>query len=46
MTNPYKTGLNTSEKVWRFTKSVGAETWGGTWTPMASPGGVPINIDY
>ncbi|SEG00866.1 hypothetical protein SAMN05421847_1272 [Halpernia humi] len=43
--NPSKTGINTSEKVWRITKNVGAEVWAGTYTPLASPNGVPINID-
>lgn len=43
--NPFSGGLNTSAKVWKFTKSTGAETWAGTWTPMSSPNSVPINID-
>lgn len=43
--NPFKTGIDTSEKVWKFTKNVGAEVWGGTYTPLASPNGVPVNID-
>lgn len=43
--NPFKTGLNTSQKVWQYTKPNGAESWSGTWTPMAEPGAQPINID-
>jgi hypothetical protein len=43
--NPFKTGINTSDKIWKFTKNVGAEVYAGTYTPLASPNGVPINID-
>lgn len=43
--NPFKSGINTSEKVWKFSKPEGAESWGGTWTPLGAPGGVPVNID-
>jgi len=43
--NPFPGGINTSATVWKFTKSAGAEVWGGTWTPIAAPNGVPINID-
>lgn len=43
--NPFKTGINTSSKVWKITKNVGAEVYAGTYTPLASPNGVPINID-
>ncbi len=39
--NPFSTGINTSSKIWKFVKSQGAETWGGTWTPM----GTKININ-
>lgn len=42
--NPFPGGLNTSATVWKFTKNVGAEVWGGTYTPIAAPNGVPINI--
>lgn len=43
--NLFSGGINTSSKVWRFTKNAGAASWAGTWTPIASPNGVPINID-
>ncbi len=43
--NPFASGLNTSSKVWKITKPVGAESWAGTWTPMGAPGGKPIAID-
>lgn len=43
--NPFPGGINNSTTVWKFTKTNGAETWGGTWTPIASPNGVPININ-
>lgn len=43
--NPFPGGINTSATVWKFTKGNGAEVWAGTWTPIASPNGVPINID-
>ena len=42
--NPFPGGINTSANVWRFSKPNGAETWAGTWTPLAAPNGVPINI--
>lgn len=43
--NPFPGGINTSAHVWKFTKTSGAEVWGGTYTPIASPNGVPININ-
>lgn len=43
--NPFSGGLNTSVKVWKFTKGAGAESWAGTWTPMSAPNSTPINID-
>ena len=43
--NPFPGGINTSANVWRYTKPTGAAFWSGTWTPMASPNSVPINID-
>ncbi len=43
--NPFSGGINTSSKVWSYTKTVNAASWSGTWTPLASPNGVPINID-
>lgn len=43
--NPFSGGLNTSAKVWRYTKTVGAANWSGTWTPLSQPNAVPINID-
>lgn len=43
--NPSAAGLNTSSKVLKITKPVGAETWAGTWTPLGEPVGVPINMD-
>ena len=43
--NPFSGGLNTTAKVWKFTKGAGAESWAGTWTPMSAPNSVPINID-
>lgn len=43
--NPFSGGINTSAKVWKYTKTSGAANWSGTWTPMASPNAVPINID-
>jgi len=45
LANPNASGLNTSSMVWKFVKGQGAETWAGTWTPLAEPGGVPININ-
>lgn len=45
VSNPFPGGINTSANVWKFTKTAGAEVWGGTWTPMASPNAVPVNID-
>lgn len=35
--NPAPGGINTSEKVWQYTKNEGAETWSGTWTPLQTP---------
>lgn len=32
--NPFSGGINTTAKVWKFTKGTGAETWAGTWTPV------------
>lgn len=43
--NPFPGGINTSAKVWQYTKAVGAASWSGTWTPLAPPDAVPINID-
>lgn len=43
--NPFSGGINTSAKVWKFTKTLNAQTWAGTWTPLGAPNGVPINID-
>lgn len=43
--NPYSGGLNTTSKVWKFTKGTGAETWAGTWTPLSAPNAIPFNID-
>lgn len=43
--NPFPGGLNTSANVWRYTKPAGAASWSGTWTPLATPNGTPINID-
>lgn len=43
--NPFPGGINTSANVWKYTKNTGAASWSGTWTPMASPNSVPINID-
>ncbi|MEO5777061.1 MAG: hypothetical protein ABIQ27_09145 [Flavobacterium sp.] len=43
--NPFPGGINISATVWRFTKTSGAEVWGGTYTPMSAPNAVPVNID-
>lgn len=43
--NPYSGGINTSSNVWQYTKSGGAASWSGTWTPLAPPDGTPININ-
>lgn len=43
--NPFPGGINTSPTVWRYTKNNGAATWSGTWTPLSTPNGTPINID-
>jgi len=43
--NPFPGGINTSANVWKYTKPTGAASWSGTWTPLASPNGTPINID-
>ncbi len=43
--NPFPGGINTSANVWRYSKPTGAESWSGTWTPMATPNAIPINID-
>ena len=37
LANPFPTGLNTSAKVWRYTKSLGAESWSGTYSPLDTP---------
>lgn len=43
--NPFPGGINTSATVRRYTKNSGAAWWSGTWTPLSTPNGVPINID-
>ena len=43
--NPFPGGLNTSANVWRYTKPPGVPFWSGTWTPLSTPNGTPINID-
>jgi hypothetical protein len=43
--NPFREGINTSATVRKYTKANGAPGWGGTWTPLSAPNGVPINID-
>lgn len=43
--NPFINADNPSANVWKFVKNAGAESWAGTWTPIAAPGGTPINID-
>lgn len=43
--NPLKAGINTSEKVWKYIKPAGAESWSGTWTPLAAPSSVPLDMD-
>ncbi len=45
VSNPFPGGINSSANVWRYTKPTGAESWSGTWTPLAAPNGTPINID-
>lgn len=35
--NPDPSGINTTAKVWKYTKNAGAETWSGTWTPVQAP---------
>lgn len=42
--NPVSGGINTSASVWQYTKTSAAETWSGTWTPLAAPNGVPIDM--
>ncbi len=42
--NPFKTGMNTSKKVWKYVKGEGAESWSGTWTPFAEPTAEPISM--
>ena len=37
LANPFPIGLNTSAKVWKYTKSSGAETWSGTYSPLDTP---------
>jgi len=43
--NPFPGGINSTATVRRYTKTVGAASWSGTWTPLSTPNGVPINID-
>lgn len=43
--NPFPGGINSSATVRKYTKAVNAPGWGGTWTPLSQPNGVPINID-
>lgn len=40
--NPYPTGLNTSATVAKYTKTVGAATWSGTYSPL----NIPVNFAY
>ncbi|MCF8274646.1 MAG: PKD domain-containing protein [Flavobacteriaceae bacterium] len=35
--NPFSTGLNTSSKVVKFEKPIGAAEWAGTWKPLDVP---------
>ncbi|MDE3142502.1 MAG: hypothetical protein KGL19_00010 [Bacteroidota bacterium] len=42
VTNPSKTGLNTSNTVGKYEKTVGAATWSGTYSPL----NIPINFSY
>ncbi|THD69545.1 hypothetical protein E7Z59_04240 [Robertkochia marina] len=35
--NPAPGGINTSAKVWQYTKNTAAATWSGTWTPLQTP---------
>lgn len=35
--NPDPSGINTTARVWEYTKPAGAETWSGTWTPVQAP---------
>lgn len=35
--NPDPSGINTTPKVWQYTKTVGAFNWSGTWTPLQDP---------
>ncbi len=41
--NPFPGGINTSAHVWKYIKTVGAASWSGTWTPLSTPNGTPIN---
>ncbi|MBK7096640.1 MAG: hypothetical protein IPH57_16835 [Saprospiraceae bacterium] len=43
--NPFMDGINTSATVRKYTKANGAPGWGGTWTPMSEPAGVPIDMN-
>jgi hypothetical protein len=43
--NPFPGGINTSATVRRYTKTIGAASWSGTWTPLSTPNGVPIDIN-
>ncbi len=40
--NPSATGLNTSAKVGKYEKTVGAATWSGTYSPLD----IPMNFAY
>ena len=40
--NPSATGVNTSATVGKYTKSVGANTWSGTYSPL----NIPINFAH
>jgi hypothetical protein len=41
--NPFPGGINNSATVRKYTKTVGAASWSGTWTPLSSPNGVALN---
>ena len=40
--NPNPSGINTSSKVGKYVKPVGAESWSGTYSPL----NIPINFAY
>jgi hypothetical protein len=44
LANPFPGGINTSATVRKYHKTTGAPGWGGTWTPMSEPAGVPIDM--